>query len=141
MGMHRNASPGSREQWAANADVTISSTLWATHETRTMGTKGPSAGEADKVRLLIWLHRPPRSPSVTAGQRPSSDNRLWERARDTEVTASHEESNSRITSGPNPQGSGACSTGREAHNTLHTEQRHGPNATAQTSRETKGVTW
>lgn len=60
MGMHRNAGPGSREQWAANADVTISSTLWATHETRTMGTKGPSAREADKVRLLIWLHRPPR---------------------------------------------------------------------------------
>lgn len=51
-GTPRNAGPGLREQWAANADATISRTLWATHETRIMGVKGPSEGKADRVRLL-----------------------------------------------------------------------------------------
>lgn len=45
---------------AAHADATARGTPGATHEAPALGIKGPSEGEADKARLLTWLHGPLR---------------------------------------------------------------------------------
>lgn len=54
------ARPEPRERGAAHADATARGTPGATHEAPAMGIKGPSEGEADKARLLTWLHGPLR---------------------------------------------------------------------------------